>query len=67
MMFAEVKTMTQVERLQAMEELWEIICREDAALDMPKWHKSILAERREKMLSEKTKFVTIEELKAVPR
>ena len=64
MMFAEAKTMTQGERLQAMEELWDIICHENAALDMPKWHKGILAERREKILSGKAKFITIEELKA---
>jgi hypothetical protein len=64
MMLAEVKTMTQGERLQAMEELWDVMCHDDTALAPPEWHKNILAERREKMQSGKAKFITIEELKA---
>ena len=64
MMLAEAKAMTQSERLQAMEELWDIICHDDTALDPPKWHKNILVERREMMLSGKAKFITVEDLKA---
>jgi len=64
MMLAEAKTMTQGERLQAMEELWDVICHDDTVLEPPKWHKNILAERREKMQSGKAKFITIEEIKA---
>jgi len=32
MMLAEAKTMTQGERLQAMEELWNVMCHDDSAL-----------------------------------
>ncbi|MBL4775709.1 MAG: addiction module protein [Mariprofundus sp.] len=64
MMLTEAKAMTQSERLQAMEELWDIICHDDTALEVPKWHKNILAERREMMRSGKAKFITIEDLKA---
>jgi len=64
MMIAEAKSMTQGERLQAMEELWDIICHDDTALEPPKWHKNILAERRRKMQSGIAKFITIEELKS---
>jgi len=64
MMFAEAKKMTQSERLQAMEELWDIMCHDDTALVPPEWHKSILAQRREKMQLGPAKFITIKELKA---
>jgi len=64
MMLVEAKTMTQGERLQAMEELWDIICHDAAVLEPPKWHENILAERREKMQSGKAKFIAIEDLKA---
>jgi len=64
MMLAEAKTMTQGERLQAMEELWDVMCHDDSALVPPEWHTNILSKRREKMESGKAKFITIEELKA---
>jgi len=64
MMLAEAKTMTQGERLQAMEELWDVICHDGDILAPPKWHKNILTERREKMQSGKAKFITIEDIKA---
>jgi len=64
MILAEAQTMTQGERLQAMEELWDIMCHDDAALAPPEWHKNILAGRKEKIQSGKATFITLKELKS---
>ena len=65
MMLAQAKTMTQRERLQAMEELWDMVCHDDAALMPPEWHKSILADRKEKIKSGKATFISLRELKTI--
>jgi len=62
-MFAQAKAMTQKERLQAMEELWDAMCHDDAALVPPEWHRNILADRKEKMQSGKATFISLKELK----
>jgi hypothetical protein len=49
MMIAQIKTMTQSERLQAMEEIWDAICHDESPLEPPIWHKDMLAERKNKL------------------
>jgi len=63
----EAKTLTQTERLQAMEVLWDTICRDETPIDPPVWHQQILADRRKKIASGSAKFVSIKELKAIRR
>jgi len=63
-MLAQAKTMTQRERLQAMEELWDMMCHDDTVLVPPEWHKNILAGRKEKIQSGKATFISLKELKA---
>jgi len=63
----EAKTLTQSERLQAMEILWDTICHDEPPIDPPVWHKQILSERRKKIKSGTAEFVSIEELKAIRR
>jgi len=64
-MIVQAESMTQVERLQAMEELWDAICHNESKLEPPEWHKNILSDRKQKIQSGIVKFVTLEELKAV--
>ncbi len=61
MTMVQAKAMTQSERLQAMEELWDTICHDEFPLEPPTWHKNILAERRKKMKSGTAEFVTLED------
>jgi len=63
-MMVQPETMTQIERLQAMEELWDAICHDESMLEPPQWHKNILSNRKQKIQSGTAKFVTLEELKA---
>ena len=45
----EFKTMSTVERLQAMEALWDSMLYENQIIDMPEWHEDILKERKKKL------------------
>ena len=44
-----IKKMSIIERLQAMEELWDSLCHEENEIKSPEWHKNILESRREKI------------------
>ncbi len=59
----EIKKMTTIERLQAIEALWSSLLYEDGEIDSPDWHKDILEEGKKSIKNGKAKFVTIKELK----
>ena len=42
----ELKKMSTIERLQAMEALWDLMLYENKKIDTPKWHEDILGERK---------------------
>lgn len=51
-----VQGMTMVEKLQAMEMLWDDLCRNAGELEPPAWHGKILREREEQLRQGKEKF-----------
>lgn len=59
---AEIKKMTTIERLRAMEELWDALCHEEE-IKSPTWHGEILEQRKKKIKSGKAEFIAIEDLK----
>jgi hypothetical protein len=59
----EIKKMSTIDRLKAMEALWDALTHDDA-IESPEWHKDILAERKSKIESGDAEFITIDELKA---
>ena len=60
----EIKRMSTIERLQAMEALWSSLLYEEGEIESPKWHKDILEERKKSIKNSKAKFITLKELKA---
>jgi len=60
-MVVEIEKMTKIERLQAMELLWDLISKDDVS--SPSWHKEILEQRRKRIESGETKFISLEQLK----
>jgi hypothetical protein len=60
----ELKKMSTVERLQAMEALWDSILYENKKIDTPKWHEDIIKERKRIIANGNAKFISITELKA---
>jgi len=60
----EIRKMSMIERLQAMEALWDSLMDEDSEIESPHWHRDILEERKRKIENGKAEFVSLEELKA---
>ena len=60
----ELKKMSTVERLQAMEALWDSMQYENDKIDTPKWHENILEERKRIITNGSAKFISLAELKA---
>lgn len=63
MSIAEIEKMTQAEKLQAMEALWNSLCHDKTEPDSPAWHEDILADRRRKIESGEAQFISLEEAK----
>ena len=57
-----IKQMTLEEKLQAMEALWDDLCRQDAVV-VPQWHKDLLDERERAVKDGKAHFVDWEQAK----
>ncbi len=64
MTITEIKKMPILERLQAMEELWDSLRHEENEIDSPEWHKEILESRRRKIEKGDAEFISLEDLKA---
>jgi len=60
----EIKKMSVIERLQAMETLWDSLVDEEPEIESPQWHREILEERKRKIENGKAEFISLEELKA---
>ena len=59
----EIKKMSTIERLQAMEALWDSLLYEEDGIDSPEWHKEILKERKRKIKNGKAEFISLGKLK----
>ena len=60
----EIRKMSMIERLQAMEALWDSLIDEESEIESPQWHRDILDERKRKIENGKAEFISLEELKA---
>jgi hypothetical protein len=60
----EIKKMSVIESLQAMEALWDSLMDEEPEIESPRWHRDILEDRKRKIKNGKAEFISLEELKA---
>ena len=60
---ADIQKMSTVERLAAMEQLWDALCHGQAEPDSPSWHQTVLTERKKKMDSSEARFLTLDQLR----
>ena len=58
-----IRKMSQQERLQAMEALWDALTHEGVEPSSPSWHQEVLASRAAKIEEGKAQFVSLDELK----
>ena len=60
----EIQKMNTVERLQAMEMLWDALLHEEVEVKSPSWHQGIIKERISQVDSGGDGFLSLQELKA---
>ena len=60
---AQIDRMSTAERLQAMEQLWEALCRSDEEVPSPSWHGDVLADRKRRAQRGEAPFLTMEQLR----
>jgi Putative addiction module component len=60
----QIRRMSMAERLQALEELWNSVCRDESTLPSPAWHGEVLHDRKTRAERGEARFLTLDELKA---
>ncbi|PVY75500.1 putative addiction module component [Tamilnaduibacter salinus] len=58
----DIQSMTTLEKLQAMEQLWDSL--EEASAEPPAWHGAVLEQRRQVMKESSDREVELSALKA---
>ena len=61
MSIGEIEKMDTAERLRTMEALWDALCHEPIEPKSPDWHGDVLKERRKKIDSGESRFISVEE------
>jgi len=64
---SDIKKMSRVERLAAIEALWDSLLGEQAEIESPDWHRDVLEERKEKIESGRAEFISLAKLRASRR
>jgi len=61
---AKICQMSMSERLQALEQLWDAVCREDPDVPSPEWHAQVLEDRKGRAARGEAHFLTLDQVKA---
>lgn len=61
---SQIEKMSAAERLQAIEQLWEALCRDSRELASPDWHREILTDRKVRAERGESKFLTLAQLRS---
>ncbi len=63
----EIKKMSRIERLKAMEALWDSLLDEETEIESPDWHWDLLEQRKRKIETGKAEFISLEKLRSSRR
>jgi len=61
----EIEKMSTVQRLQAMENLWDALLHEKVEIESPGWHQNVLKNRKKRIAAGEAEFLSLKELKAI--
>lgn len=59
----EIEKMSRIERLQAMELLWDSLVHEEPEIESPEWHRDVLEKRKRRIGTGKSEFISLEKLR----
>jgi hypothetical protein len=57
--------MTTIEKLRAIEDIWDHLCHSNAEIPSPSWHEQLLHEREENLAQGTATFVELNEAKRI--
>ena len=60
---SDIKEMSFVDRLKAMEAIWTSVQNDLESAKSPGWHKNVLSERADKIANGDAQFISLEELR----
>ena len=60
---SQIDKISVVERLQAIEQLWDAIWREAKDMASPEWHRDVLADRKARAERGEATFLTLAQLR----
>ena len=55
--------MDVIEKLRALEEIWDSLCHSQVDVPSPEWHGDVLREREQRIQEGKSKFIDLAEAK----
>jgi hypothetical protein len=61
---SELERMSVIERLRAMDQLWDSLNRCGDEIPSPDWHQNVLADRKARAQRGEAKFLTLAELRS---
>ena len=61
---SEIDKMSVVDRLRAIEQLWDSVSKNDIDVPSPEWHGDVLNDRRRRAEAGEARFLTLQELKS---
>lgn len=59
----EIEKMSTQKRLETMELIWDIMCRNEEEIASPPWHGEVLKKRKERIESGEAKFYSLDEVR----
>jgi hypothetical protein len=59
-----IEKMSTIERLQAMEALWDALLRESEEVKTPDWHYHVIEERKKRITDGTAEYITLQKIKA---
>jgi putative addiction module component (TIGR02574 family) len=61
---SQIERMSVIERLQAMDQLWDSLTRDGGEIPSPDWHQDVLAHRKARAQRGEAKFLTLDQLRS---
>ena len=58
-----LETLTVPDKLRALENIWDDLCRTEEVIPSPEWHGDVLQEREQRIQAGEAKFVELDEAK----
>jgi hypothetical protein len=60
---SEIEKMSSQERIETMELIWDVMCRDEASVASPAWHGEVLKNRKHRIESGEARFYSLDEVR----